>query len=270
MDPLDLLGDAPVAPPSQPPAFSDHSSAMSDHFTPPAPPGGEPPGAIPDDWDLTDFGGSGRAPAMDAPPPPPPIAPDVGSTGVAPGPQGSPGMVPAGSVSGSALFDQLMPMVIQGMMDVLKSRAEIKSQFRLALTTIKPVENNPLKFSPNVEDAMHHLFGGAQSGYLGPAEAFEEGFKDIKAHQLAMIAGMRAAFEYMLEQFSPEVLEDQFEGGTKRGKLMGMANKVRYWDMYREMFDRITRDSDDNFRRLFGEEFATAYEEQMQKITRNM
>jgi len=85
-----------------------------------------------------------------------------------------------------------------------------------------------------------------------------------------MIAGMRAAFEHMLEQFSPGVLEEQFEGGAKRGKLMGMANKVRYWDLYREMFDRITRDSDDNFRRLFGEEFATAYEEQMQKITRNM
>jgi len=270
MDPLDLLGDAPAPPPSAPAAYPDHSSAMSDHFAPPGPPGGgSPPGAIPDDWDLTDFGGAGRAPAMDVPPPP--MAPDFGSTtSIVPPPQGSPGMMPAGSASGSALFDQLMPLVIQGMMDVLKSRAEIKSQFRLALTTIKPVENNPLKFSPNVEDAMHHLFGGAKTGYLGPTEAFEEGFKDIKAHQLAMIAGMRAAFEYMLEQFSPDVLEDQFEGGTKRGKLMGMANKVRYWDMYREMFERITRDSDDNFRRLFGDEFASAYEEQMQKIARNM
>jgi len=152
------------------------------------------------------------------------------------------------------------------MMDVLKSRAEIKSQFRLALTTIKPVENNPLKFSPNAADAMNHLFGGGQSGFLGPKEAFEEGFNDIKAHQMAMIAGMRAAFEYMLQQFAPDVLEEQFEGGAKRGKLLGMASKVRYWDLYREMFNRITRDPDDNFRRLFGEEFANAYEEQMQKI----
>jgi type VI secretion system protein ImpI len=271
MDPLDLLGDAPAAPPSQPPAFSDHSSAMSDHFAPPAPPGGGgQPGAIPDDWDLTGFGGDESAPAAGFDTPAPPPAPAFTDTGVAPPPQAMPGGTSAGAAPGNALFDQLMPLVIQGMMDVLKSRAEIKSQFRLALTTIKPVENNPLKFSPNVEDAMRHLFGGGDTGYLGPAEAFEEGFKDIKAHQLAMIAGMRAAFEYMVEQFSPEVLEEQFEGGAKRGKLMGMANKVRYWDLYREMFDRITRDSDDNFRRLFGEEFASAYEEQMQKITRNM
>ena len=163
-----------------------------------------------------------------------------------------------------------MPLIVQGMMDVLQSRAEIKSQFRLALTTIKPVENNPLKFSPTGQDAMKHLFGGENAGYLNSVEAFEEGFNDIKAHQMAMIAGMRAAFEHMLSQFSPRVLEERFQGGSKRGGIMSIANKVRYWEMYREMFEKLSRDSDDNFRELFGEEFATAYEEQMQKIIKKM
>jgi type VI secretion system protein ImpI len=272
VDPLDLLGDAPPAPaaPEAPPSFPDHSAATSDYFAPPAPAGGGIPddGAIPDDWDLTDF-----SPSPQAPPPPQPAAPPQAPAAPPPIPESTPAaMQPqAPSVGGGAdqaLFDQLMPLIVQGMMDVLKSRAEIKSEFRLALTTIKPVENNPLKFSPTAQDAMQHLFGGGQTGYLNPIEAFEEGFNDIKAHQMAMIAGMRAAFEYMLSQFSPELLEEKFEGGSKRGGIMSMANKVRYWEMYRHMFDRITRDSDDNFRQLFGEEFATAYEQQMQQITR--
>ena len=83
-------------------------------------------------------------------------------------------------------------------------------------------------------------------------------------------AGMRAAFEHMLSQFSPRILEERFEGGSKRGGIMSIANKVRYWEMYREMFEKLSRDSDDNFRELFGEEFATAYEEQMQKIIKKM
>ena len=285
VDPLDLLGDAaPPPPPQQPAAFPDHSSAMSDAFIPPGPIGGGGDaggGMIGDDFldDVTGFRKSGSTPPQ---PPPAPSIPPQGAppqptdTGVIPpeaAPSAAPGMgapppQPAGAgLSGDALFQQLMPLIVQGMMDVLQSRADIKSQFRLALTTIKPVENNPLKFSPNADDAMQHLFGSGQSGYLGPIEAFDEGFNDIKAHQMAMLAGMRAAFEHMLEQFSPDVLEEKFEGGAKRGKLMGMANKVRYWDLYREMFNRITRDSDDNFRRLFGEEFASAYEEQMQRIT---
>ena len=116
---------------------------------------------------------------------------------------------------------------------------------------------------------MGHLFGGAGTSYMQAAEAFEEGFNDIKAHQMAMVAGMRAAFEHMLEQFSPNELEARFSGGSKRGGLMNMANKVRFWDMYCEMFDRLARDSDDNFRELFGEAFASAYERQMSRITSN-
>jgi type VI secretion system protein ImpI len=282
VDPLDMLGTAPPAPPpAAPGAMPNHSPATSDSFIPSGPigdfedqapstsSGGGGGSAIPDDWDLTGFSPSPSKPPPQAAMPPaapaPPPAPDLAA--------GMPQSMPphTSTVVGSdAVMDRLMPLIVQGMMDVLQSRAEIKSQFRLALTTIKPVENNPLKFSPTGQDAMKHLFGGENAGYLNSFEAFEEGFNDIKAHQMAMIAGMRAAFEHMLSQFSPRVLEGRFEGGSKRGGIMSIANRVRYWEMYREMFEKLSRDSDDNFRELFGEEFATAYEEQMQKITKKM
>ena len=285
VDPLEMLGAAPPAPPpAAPGAMSDHSPAISDSFIPPGPIGNfDAPGpaagsagaggsAIPDDWDLTGFSPS----PANAPPPqagipaaPPPAAPPPAPDFAAGMPQSMPPHTST-VVGSDAVMERLMPLIVQGMMDVLQSRAEIKSQFRLALTTIKPVENNPLKFSPTGQDAMKHLFGGENAGYLNSVEAFEEGFNDIKAHQMAMIAGMRAAFEHMLSQFSPRVLEERFEGGSKRGGIMSIANRVRYWEMYREMFDKLARDSDDNFRELFGEEFATAYEEQMQKITKKM
>ena len=285
VDPLDMLGAAPPPrPPAAPGAMPNHSSAISDAFIPPGPigdfedqggasgPAGGGGSAIPDDWDLTGFSPSpSKPPPQAAIPPaapthaPPPPAPDLAA--------GMPQSMPPHTstiVGSGAVMDRIMPLIVQGMMDVLQSRAEIKSQFRLSLTTIKPVENNPLKFSPTAPDAMKHLFGGENAGYLDSVEAFEEGFNDIKAHQMAMIAGMRAAFEHMLSQFSPRVLEARFQGGSKRGGIMSIANKVRYWEMYREMFERLSRDSDDNFRELFGEEFATAYEEQMQKITKKM
>lgn len=284
VDPLDMLGAAPPAPPpAAPGAMPDHSAATSDAFIPPGPigdfedPAGAPApagvggSAIPDDWDMTGFTPSTSHPPPQAPAQPqaPPAAPPPAQDFAAGMPQSMPPHTST-VVGSDAVMDRIMPLIVQGMMEVLQSRAEIKSQFRLALTTIKPVENNPLKFSPTAPDAMKHLFGGENSGYLDAVGAFEEGFNDIKAHQMAMIAGMRAAFEHMLNQFSPRVLEARFEGGSKRGGIMSIANKVRYWEMYREMFDRISRDSDDNFRELFGEEFATAYEEQMQKITKKM
>ena len=68
VDPLDFLGAPPVAPPSAPAAYSDHSSPMQDYFSPPGIPdsgGTEEIGGIPDDWDLTGF----SSPSAPSPPP---------------------------------------------------------------------------------------------------------------------------------------------------------------------------------------------------------
>lgn len=262
VDPLELLGGAAAEPTESPPAIADHSSPLQDSFVPPdtgqAIPDTASGNAIPDDWELTGF-------SKPAPPPAPAPA------GV---PQPEPAPAPAEPVAGTspaagdASYADLMPLIVQGMMDILHSRAEIKNEFRVAVTTIKPVDNNPLKFSPTADAAMEQLFESAQPGYLDASSAFEEGFSDIKAHQLAMMAGMRAAFEHMLSQFSPDVLEERFEAAGKKGSFMGMASKSRYWEMYRDFYERLTSDSDDNFRHLFGEEFAEAYERQMQQLTR--
>ena len=61
-------------------------------------------------------------------------------------------------------------------------------------TMIQPVENNPLKFSANFEDAMQNLFLKRTQGWLGPAESFQDAFDDLIAHEMAMVAGIRAAF----------------------------------------------------------------------------
>ena len=95
----------------------------------------------------------------------------------------------------------------------------------------------------------------------------KEGFDDIRAHQIAMVAGMRAAFEKLIRNFDPEILEQQWRQ-DKGGLLPGLTGKGKNWDKYKQMYSRITRDSSDNFQRMFGEEFARAYEEQMHLLTR--
>ena len=103
-------------------------------------------------------------------------------------------------------------------------------------------------------------------GFLGPVEAVREGFSDIKAHQMAVMAGMRAAFNDLMRRFDPDVLAESFDRHRKGGSLLGLAGKSRYWEMYVELYQQLTRDADDNFQRLFGDEFARAYEEQMDRL----
>ena len=151
-------------------------------------------------------------------------------------------------------------------MEVLRARGEIKGEFRLQQTTFKPRENNPLKFSVNVEDALHNLLVKRNAAYLSTPAAFEDAFADVRSHQLAMLAGMRAAYDSMLARFDPAALAAQFDARPGRKLSIGIGAGGRHWESFNEYYKEVTRDRDDCFRRLFGDQFARAYEEQLQRL----
>lgn len=165
------------------------------------------------------------------------------------------------------IFGQMLKIVLEGMIAVLRARTEIKGQFRVAMTQIKPHENNPLKFCVTSSDALTSLLGKQGQGFLGPVEAFQEGFEDLKAHQMAMMAGMRAAFDQLIGSFAPDSLQAEFDRDIKGGLLAN--KKTKYWEMFCELYADINRDSDANFRELFGDKFAQAYEAQMEMLAAN-
>ena len=151
-------------------------------------------------------------------------------------------------------------------MDVLRARERIKDEFRMRMTTFKAADNNPLKFSANVEDALHNLLVKRNAAYLGPVEAFEDAFQDVRNHQMAMLAGVRVAYEAMLGEFEPGRLQEKFDRQGKSGSFLGGGAKSKYWEMYSNKFHDMVKDADTSFRHLFGDEFAKAYEEQLARL----
>mgnify|MGYP001490889695 CR=1 FL=1 len=163
-------------------------------------------------------------------------------------------------------FGQILRVVVSGLMEVLRARERIKDEFRMRMTTFKTADNNPLKFSANVEDALHNLLVKRNSAYLGPVEAFEDAFLDVRNHQMAMLAGVRAAFDAMLSEFDPQQLQERFDRQLKKGGLLAVPARMKYWELYRDAFQEMTKDPESTFRELFGEEFARAYEQQLERL----
>jgi type VI secretion system FHA domain protein len=160
-------------------------------------------------------------------------------------------------------FGEIIRVVVSGVMDVLQSRRQIKDEFRMRMTQFRPAENNPLKFSANVEDALHNLLVKRNAAYLGPVDAFQDAFAELRNHQLAMLAGMRVAFESMLAEFDPDKLQEEFDRQASKGLVPA---KMRYWDAFREKTRELAKDPEATFRQLFGEAFARAYEEQLKQL----
>lgn len=163
-------------------------------------------------------------------------------------------------------FGEILRIVVMGVMDILRSRQQVKDEFRMRMTYFRPVDNNPLKFSVNVDDALHNLLVKRNEAYLGPVEAFEDAFDDLRNHQLAMLAGMRVAFERTLAEFDPDRLQEEFDRQLKKGSVFAVGGKLRYWDLFRERRAEIVRDPEASFRELFGEAFTKAYEAQLKQL----
>jgi type VI secretion system FHA domain protein len=213
------------------------------------------------------------------PPPPPPVAPPVVA------PRSDPASRPSGQtadlaalLAGAGVPDavvtqelsrnlgQILRIVVSGLMDILQSRQRIKEEFGIQHTMFRPADNNPLKFSANVEDALHNLLVKRNAAYLAPVDAFADAFDDLRDHQLAMLAGLRVAFDAMLAEFDANKLQEEFDDQMGKHALPLMPAKMRYWELYREKQQELTKDADATFERLFGEEFKRAYEEQFRKL----
>ncbi len=165
----------------------------------------------------------------------------------------------------SRLSGLLMREIVDGMLGVLRSRANIKNEFRMNVTTIQSVENNPLKFSVNVDDALECLFIKKSNAYKKPIEAFREGFQEIAEHQIAMIAGMRQGFDAMMERFDPDQLEKNFNRQSKGSVIPGMQ-KAKNWNSYTDYYQNLTGNMERSFQHLFGSDFVSAYEDQLRRL----
>ena len=157
----------------------------------------------------------------------------------------------------------ILRVVVDGVMKVLQARADVKDAFDVKRTVFRPMENNPLKFSANVEDALHNLLVKRNPAYLGPVDAFEDAFEDLRQHQVAMLAGIRVAFEALLAEFDPEHLQAEFDKVPGKGLV---PTKLRYWELYKERAQALVRDPDATFKRLFAEAFARAYADQLAAV----
>ena len=293
-DPLGLNLFGSIGRPEAPahPAFrgaeSDHGAPQLQVFAMPSAPA--PAMAIPDGYDpLADLmpAAAPSAPAVAAPVPEPmpvpvpaPVAPPVAAA--PPGDAGGDAVL-AALLDGLGLpqlatarapeelareVGRMLRAAVGGTIDVLMARTLTKRESRIDMTMIAPRANNPLKFFPDADSALTQMLGARLPGYLAPLDALAGAFDDLQAHELAVIAGMRAALAAVAQRFDPARIEQKLAAPGRLERLMPAKRKARLWERLVEAHAELARDADEDLQRLFGEKFSKAYEEQVERLRR--
>ncbi len=157
---------------------------------------------------------------------------------------------------------RLLRQSVTGLQQSLRTRSELKNELRLALTTVQSAGNNPLKLGADSGEAMTALLRGGKPGQLPAEQAIDRAFRDLQAHQVALLAASRAAVQAMFEQFAPEQLALRFE---RDGRKPLLATAGSRWRAYRRLHHSLGQDGDWH-ERLFARDFAKTYEEQVRLI----
>lgn len=164
------------------------------------------------------------------------------------------------------LIGSLLAEAVGGTLELLRTRATVKSELRADVTAIRPRQNNPLKFSPTPEVALQHLLSPSVPGFLPARPALRDAYRDLRAHEDAMLAAMRVAVAGLLQRFDPQSLETHMAKRSSLGSLLAGGRRAQLWEAYQAQFAQLSNEAEDDFHALFGRAFLKAYEARLAEL----
>ena len=161
----------------------------------------------------------------------------------------------------------ILRAAVEGLMTLLLARGEMRKEFEAQeRTMVAARDNNPLKLMGEAQEAMDFLFdpAGRREGFLEPVQAIADAAEDLRAHELALMAGMRGAILGAVRRFDAQVLEkalDKPAGGFSLG-----GRKAKMWDLFLAYQQKLSQQAQEDFNKLFGRDFMAAYEAQLRRL----
>jgi len=154
----------------------------------------------------------------------------------------------------------LMRLITENVRQLLKARLQAKGIARSAnQTTIQALDNNPLKFAATTRDALELMFGPPTKSYLDAQRAFEQGFNDLKTHQMRTFTAMQQALTLLVNDLDPKAIENSVEPDSAITKLV-TSRKAKLWDAYLSRWQSKTSRFDGGLLDAFMEYFAQCYD----------
>ncbi len=160
---------------------------------------------------------------------------------------------------------QLLSLFANGTVELLSARSILKREVRADMTMLLDRENNPLKLLPDGGSALRQMFGLPFPGFMSPQSAVSDAFQDLHAHQIGMVAGMRAALTDLIAKFAPERLLARNAEPRWYERKWPMLHRARMWERYVALHRDVVLSVEDDFASVFGKSFLDAYDSEIER-----
>ncbi|TJW11957.1 MAG: type VI secretion system-associated FHA domain protein TagH [Mesorhizobium sp.] len=166
------------------------------------------------------------------------------------------------SVAEMEKFGRQYRLMMEGLMQLLRKRAEEKGNARVAQTMVGPSEVNPLKFLPTVDDAIVTIIAERSPGFLAGEAAIGDAVRDLAQHHVRAWRGVQAALRRMIDRFDPAAIEEELKSNSAIGTLLSGGRGAKLWELYQKRHREIAQSAESSFLGEIGADFRDAYEEE--------
>ncbi|YCO02240.1 type VI secretion system-associated FHA domain protein TagH [Vibrio sp. VNB-15] len=161
-------------------------------------------------------------------------------------------------------FQQLgesFSLMLTGLMETLHNRAEFKQNNRLNHTAFRKSENNPLKFSANLEDAIHNLYNRKTASFMQPNLAIKEAFNDIEKHEKALMNGVNGTVISVMSLVEPSsIYSDSLSNDSLLNKIIPARKYSQSWKRFEDIYNQLSDDVVNKNSPFYLEDFAKHYD----------
>ena len=166
------------------------------------------------------------------------------------------------SIAEMEKFGREYRLMMEGLMQLLRKRAEEKGNARVAQTMVGASEVNPLKFLPTVDDAIVTLIAERSPGFLAGEAAIADAVRDLAQHHVRAWRGIQAALRRMIDRFDPAAIEEELKSNSAIGTLLSGGRGAKLWELYQKRHREIAESAEKSFLGEIGTDFRDAYEEE--------
>jgi type VI secretion system protein ImpI len=166
------------------------------------------------------------------------------------------------SVAEMEKFGREYRLMMEGLMQLLRKRAEEKGNARVAQTMVGASEVNPLKFLPTVDDAIVTIIAERSPGFLAGEAAIADAVRDLAQHHVRAWRGIQAALRQMIDRFDPAEIEEELKSNSAIGTLLSGGRNAKLWELYQKRHREIAESAEKSFLGEIGADFRDAYEEE--------
>lgn len=161
---------------------------------------------------------------------------------------------------------KLLAASVTGTLELNKIRATVKREVKADVTMVVVRNNNALKFFSDSETVLTQMLRKKMPGFMGPVEAMNDAYGDLKAHQLGIIAGVREQMRHLIAQLDPSAVEAEIPARPIADALFPSTRKAAMWEKFLERYRAVNRNPNADFHELFGPVFVDAYERETERV----